>query len=230
MNLIYQCHIARTEPRFVTISSEAFRKYAGLCKADYTYSSTQYFKHRKEWKNLNFYYEIFRLIYDPSFDVYDNILFVDTDVIPITNISIFDSVNLSKCDIMACFEKHMQGLTDTSNQWINNCRRYGIEVNDWHKFYNDVSFNTGVVLFTKKARQQMRQAFDSWDLWMETYDDSIWEYTDQPFFNIQCYKHNINVAPMNTIWNSDYLNPVKDARFIHYSNYQGKEQLVKDYG
>jgi len=93
---------------------------------------------RKNLGRYNPHYGAFKPIFDLSFDDYDNILFCDTDVVPvdICNENIFDEFT---GDLGICEE------------WMQ------------HTLYRDDIgrprvFNSGVVLYSKKCRQDARKA------------------------------------------------------------------------
>jgi hypothetical protein len=122
---------------------------------------------RKNLGRYNPHYGAFKPIFDLSFDDYDNILFCDTDVVPvdICNENIFDEF---KADLGICEEWMQPSLRTKHNMGgINNAndnRWYDIiEKTYHHKLYRDDIgrprvFNSGVVLYSKKCRQEARQA------------------------------------------------------------------------
>lgn len=123
---------------------------------------------RKNLGRYNPHYGAFKPIFDLSFDDYDNILFCDTDVVPvdICNENIFEEFNE---EIGICEEwmqpslrtKHnMGGINNANdNRWYDVIQKnYGFEL------YRDSVgrprvFNSGMVLYSKEGREKARQCF-----------------------------------------------------------------------
>lgn len=123
---------------------------------------------RKNLGRYNPHYGAFKPIFDLSFNDYDNILFCDTDVVPvdICNENIFEEFN---AEIGICEEwmqpslrtKHnMGGINNANdNRWYDVIQKnYGFEL-----YRDDVTrprvFNSGVVLYSKEGREKARQCF-----------------------------------------------------------------------
>ena len=63
-----------------SISRKSFEAYADLICADHHYSDKRVFT-EGHGCSTSLLYECLRVIYDPMFDKYDNVLFVDTDIV-----------------------------------------------------------------------------------------------------------------------------------------------------
>lgn len=121
------------------------------------------------------HYGAFKPIFDTLYDQYDNILFCDTDIIPIGKENIFNEFDKVPSDLWIA-EEHMGpsqrslyksqfGSPDIKNdkRWADIVtKNYGSRIPLDNKGRPRV-FNSGVVMYSKKARIQCREKFTPFD-------------------------------------------------------------------
>lgn len=122
---------------------------------------------RKNLGRYNPHYGAFKFIFDTSFDDYDNIMFCDTDVVPVDGLTenVFDEF---KQEIGICEEwmqpalrsKHNMGGINTANdnRWYDVIEKaYGYEL-PRDEVGRPRVFNSGMVVYSKEARQLARES------------------------------------------------------------------------
>ena len=251
-NIIYQCQIENPlEPEHAKkvrnltklISKDLFKGYAFKNNADYFISEEKYMLKdipiEPFFKDCAWYYEILRLIYDSYFDQYDNILYVDTDIIPLKTADNIFNINYS--GVAGVLERSLLigDNTNTVNHWdydkidnyIINEKWDNLNIALPKKEFNII--NGGLVLFSKEARLKARDTFDNWQDWGNDYSkEKDWMYSDQHYLSAQYAKHNINITHLDSSWNimASTFKPEKypSKNFLHY--FAGsKQQLLKYY-
>ena len=224
-------------PKWAQIGIDSAQRYAWNIGAEYMLAS-------KPWNDklpIN-QFETMRLIYDPMFDYYDNILCLDVDLICNTKENIFE---LAGPEVTMVHEK---GVWDAKKNWINPYI-YGSEAErGWlalgRKYYDpDLKLpnskmykhekrwcNGGVVVWTKEARHKAREAFtgDSHYLKYREFTNR----SEQPYLNLMFNIHKFDVHELTADWNNVNFNweaPNRPSgKFIHFIHNTKKymEQLA----
>lgn len=196
-NLVYQSHIGNSISNYpgMEISLNTAFNYANRFNCSYMFNRIMTLKGADTNSLYDRYFNILDLIYDPYFDTYDNILFLDTDVIVHKNAdNIFEIPEIRPhTDVIGIPE-------NTSNRYIN----------------------TGVIVFTKKGRKKAREKWDiNWKAWQKIQpkgNPSL--LVDQPYMNIMMTRHNFNIIKLGEQWNFWVTEPSYSgfAHFYHFSN------------
>lgn len=199
------------------------RAYADRIGAHYKFENNPQWL-RSRWK-LDFgsyspHYGAFKPLFEPEWDEYDKILFVDTDVFAVENLqeSIFDSFTgeIGICD--EPFQPKQRLITKgriTSQQdelWAKTIKEaYNIEVPRTEEGLVRI-FNTGMVLYSKEARLKAQKEFEPFQKYVQLIRSKPLDsfYTcDQPFLHTMMYAKNFDVQEMDNKWNS-YVHGTKD--------------------
>jgi hypothetical protein len=255
-NLIFQYHLDHPVKEYNKIyaesgkiSSSRFRKYAELIGAEYEFATEPTYVTVGEYpRGEELYFEWFRLIYDEKYEEYDNILFVDHDIIPNTTMNIFDHI---EGDINGVYESEWE----TWAPWDNFSKYADRTKDDVVELYRKMErmnypivniyeptpsimmiVNTGVLVLTKEGRKMLRENLGDWkkyvdDSWIDKdKPSSSWLSNDQFFFSWECALHDIEVHCMNKFWNGKYTyneENYADSYFIHF---QGcRDKLIEIY-
>jgi hypothetical protein len=222
-NLIYQYYLpykghdkgyndpGKRMPRWAEIGIDSARKYADSIGVKYILSDQPYMN-----SSINAF-ESFRLIFDKSFDQYDNILLLDVDMIVNTRENIFD---LEVGDIAMV---HEYGVTkrpaipeasfDKSwwNNWFYNpskgkisyASRYLDPTFIWKKskLYPNEPFalyNGGLQLWTKQGRLKARSLFKRQG---HEHFRSVTGGTETPYLTMMLMHHQFDVTELPIEWN-----------------------------
>ena len=229
------------------LSAKSFREYARDIGVHHQYSTKQVFTAGKTGSTV-LLFECLRIIYDPIYDRYDKIAFIDSDIICNTRENIFDQTN--GYDVTGVFESEIRSGTDGGyNTWdysdkikkqlITKYERNGIPIVPTESPYRPscvTTFNTGVLVWTKEARLKARECFDDWYEYMadgDKHGDPFWLNNDQPFISGQLTKHGFNIRSIDQKWN-DTPTHWKDDRgydmnFLHYTGGGNKVVMLDDY-
>ena len=99
-----------------------------------------------------------------------------------------------------------------------------------------MTFNTGVLVWTKEARLRARELFDPWQDYMEDGDkhgDPFWLNNDQPWLSGQLIKHGFNIQSIDQTWNDTPTHWPDDRgydmNFLHYTGGGNKVVMLEDY-
>jgi hypothetical protein len=223
MNLIYQYFIPYTGgdskynygaiglPEWAKIGKKSAEKYAKAINAEYMFSD-KIFMHA----TLNVF-ESFRVVFDPTFDKYDNVLVLDIDTIVNTTDNIFD---IEVEEIGMVHELGCHNRTDhphvTFNQahWnkyfnhpsegiITYAKNYLDKNFEWQKseMYPDEPFalyNGGLQLWSKKGRLKARELFKR-----NGHDHfrKITGRTETPYINMMLMHHKFKITELPIEWN-----------------------------
>ena len=227
MNLIYQYWDGdvRESCRAGVI---AMQQYAERIGAEYIFEENPQFLKKHFGYNFGNYsphYGAFKPIYDESFDKYDKILFVDTDVFPIEGLTqnIFDEFT---GEIGICTEPEQPRIRTitkgriTSKQdekWADMVKRiWDTDVPRTEDGLVEV-FNTGMVLYSKQARVKAREEWVDPDLYVQLCKreglDSFYN-CDQPYLHAMMFVCDFDVQYMENGWNS----------YIHYARTVDREE------
>jgi hypothetical protein len=231
------------------ISRKSFEIYAKQIGADYLYSDQAVFTKEEYAKDTTVcLFECLRVVYDESFDKYDKVLFVDTDIVVNTTDNIFDECHGEVCGVL---ESDIR--TENAggyNSWDYNDKTYRDyrEKYEWHDVPlvpalppNHPSkltiMNTGVVVWSREARLRARKVFDDWKWWFfEGPQKHMSIMNDQPYLSGQFMKHDFDVQTLDQKWN-DTPTHYKDhwgekalsANFLHYTGGGNKVVMVDGY-
>ena len=267
MNIIYQYMITNEETegrkpvpqypqgtrselyrRTADLSARSFSIYADKIGATHHYSTKQVFTKGCEG-STSLLFECLRMVYDPLYDDYDKVLFVDADIICNTEENIFDVVE-DGIDVTGVFESEIRTEKDGGyNTWDYNkdtlklltdkYERNNIPVVPTEPQYRPsavTTFNTGVLVWTKEARLKARERFDSWYDYMKDGDehgDPFWLNNDQPFISGQLMKHGFKVKSIDQKWNDTPTHWSDDRgydmNFLHYTGGGNKVVMLDDY-
>ena len=228
------------------ISSTSFQIYADLLGCDYLFSAEQVVTEGHS-SFLSYFFEVLRVVYDESFDEYDKVLFLDTDIVCNTTESIFD---VAEADVVGVYESDI--VTENGGGyagWDRDAEKFRILSNKFSRFGAPVlpalpphlpskctMMNTGVMVWTRDARLKARECFDDWVPWMEDdIENPAWLANDQPFLNAQFSKHDFHIQGIDQTWNdtpTHYREPEvtgMKSNFLHYTGGQNKLEMVKHY-
>ena len=227
MNLIYQYWDGPVRES-CQAGVNAMKKYAKSIGAEYLFEENpnwlrSTFKY--DFGNYSPHYGAFKPVYDESFDKYDKIMFVDTDVFPVDGLkeNIFDEFT---GEIGICTEPEQSRIRtitrgrithDTDERWGEMLKNmFNTQVP--RDRYGIIAYNTGVVLYSKEGRVKAREKFQDFKQYVDTVRrmglDSF--YTcDQPYLHAQMFIHNMDVQDMDNGWNS----------YVHYAKIKGNPEL-----
>lgn len=246
------------------ISRKSFEMYAEHIGCQYMYSEEKWLT-RGHNHGVSPLYEILRIVYDPMFDQYDDILFTDIDIVVNTKENIFDH-QPEGCEISGVLESDVI-IDRTMDSGGYNSWDYDITAKqDFNEKFNMHDcpvvptlgyptqrnssifiYNTGVLIWTKKARLKARKLFDPWQHWLypKIFDIKSMIHhmhinCDQPFISAQLMKHNFDVGLLPQEWNDTpvhYDNPMdwvnqKDGKkcyFLHFAGGNHKFTMIKWY-
>lgn len=229
------------------ISKKSFAIYAKKIGVDHHFSTRQVYTKGSSGAPRSYLYECLRVIYDPIYDKYDNVLFADSDIIANTEENIFDLVD--DHEMYGIYESEIRtGNGGGYNSWDFKDKQFeqiktkfdrlGLPVRGLESPFRPSRFamlNTGVVLWTKEGRMKAREHFDDWKIFFYdglTHRDMDWVNNDQPFISSQILKHDMKLKCIDQTWNdtpNHYLSydDWKDQNFLHYTGGGGKVQLIE---
>ena len=196
------------------------------------------------------YFEMLRYVFDDKYDLYDNILYLDCDILINPNApNIFSSFRHFK-EIAMCLEEPF-GITmqpwwpldrdsnDENPYWKDMVRKFsmhGVEITEPRHSFR--AYNTGVVLMSRAWRQDARKKYDDWKVWMADYQDfHPFLSNDQSYINCMIMKYNHGVDNMGSLWNCNPLwykpgamgmyegIPLENYHFYHFSDNSKKEAI-----
>jgi len=226
------------------ISRASFEEYAKKIGADHFYWDERHTT-KGHGCSTSLLHECARVWLDPKFDEYDNLLFVDTDIIVNTDENIFDYVE-SGAEVYGVLESDIRTHTGNGyNSWDYKERVY---MDFCSKFMmhdcpiepvlppNTPSkimiMNTGVVLWTKEARLKAREKFMNWEDWCYSGKYHMSIMNDQPYISAMLAKHQFDVETLDQTWNdSPHYATEQDffekAKFCHYTGGEWKVDMIK---
>jgi len=229
-NLIWQYWDGAVPPA-ARYSSQLMKEYATRIGAEYLFEDNP--KHIKNRGRYSPHLGQLKVIDDPKFQEYDNVLFLDSDIFPVEGLdrNIFEGFN---ADIGICRE---------SWQTVNKPRNKKAEDSNWatriEKIYggklprdskgNLIIYNSGCVMYSGKGIQNIRKNFIPLDDYMKSVRDlSVFATTDQLYLHANLQR--VNWVELDEGWNSyvHYLpnttgginRPINDTRtsttkFVH---------------
>jgi len=226
------------------ISRTSFEDYAKKIGAEHVYSDERVAT-KGHACSTSLLHECARVWLDPMFDQYDNLLFVDTDIVVNTEENIFDQME-SGADVYGVLESDFVTSNGGGyNSWDykeDNYRDF-VRKFDLHdcpivpvmppnRPSKLTIMNTGVVLWSKEARLRARELFMNWEDWCYTGDFHMSIMNDQPYISAQLMKHEFDVETIDTTWNDSphYATEQEffdNAKFCHYTGGEWKVDMVQ---
>ena len=226
------------------ISRTSFEEYAKKIGADHVYSDERVVT-KGHGCSTSLLHECARVWLDPMFDQYDNLLFVDTDIVVNTEENIFDVME-SGADVYGVLESDFVTANGGGyNSWDYKednyrdfCRKFDLHdcpivpVMPPNRPSKLTIMNTGVVLWSKEARLRARELFMNWEDWCYTGDFHMSIMNDQPYISAQLMKHEFDVETIDTTWNDSphYATErefFENAKFCHYTGGEWKVDMVR---
>lgn len=212
-------------PEWATRSVSYFKQYAERHNADHFFMEDRFVN-----ATSNFF-EVLRLYQDPIFDQYDNLLYVDVDVMPKNmDSNIFD---LDVKDVAGWPEWGHPDVAVSVN-WAANSQikqrfeDFGSKIVAPTTVPNSIRMiNSGVMLWTRESRLKARQVFDDHEKWFHHKNallDQKWVHTghsshclDQPFINAMWNKFDYDVMELGIEWNRfPTKSENRPCNFAHY--------------
>lgn len=136
------------------------------------------------------------IIYNPYFDQYDDILFVDTDVYVSENAkNIFEIKKESNTDVLSSsvlYYKETYPDYEEHSDILNSKMVMSTRFSEYRYV------NTGIILFTKNGRLKARE---KWDDWKFPKDHFGKQFHDECFINHMLNKYDFNVIELSSAWN-----------------------------
>ena len=226
------------------ISRTSFEEYAKKIGATHIYSDERVAT-KGHGCSTSLLHECARVWLDPMFDQYDNLLFVDTDIVVNTEENIFDVME-SGAEVYGVLESDFvtadgggyNSWDSNEENYMNFCRKFELHdcpivpVMPPNRKSKLMIMNTGVVLWTKEARLRARNEFMNWEDWCYTGDFHMSIMNDQPYISAQLMKHDFDVETIDTTWNDSphYASEhefFENARFCHYTGGEWKVDMVR---
>lgn len=233
------------------LSWDSFNKYAKAVGATHHFTKSRVFTSGCGHDTHLYLFEVLRIIYDELFDDFDNVLYVDSDVICNTRENIFNLVDgtfemagIYESDIMTgrgiCGYNSWDKRPDKRDALKRKLDRVKIPMIPTSPPARPSCFgmfNTGVMLWTKEGRHKAREKFDDW---FEFYKDGVdhadpfWLNNDQPFISGQIAKHGIKTRLLDQKWNDspshyDFYEQWENQNFLHYTGGFGKVDMLDHY-
>lgn len=242
-----------TYPHYGELSRRSWELYAKRYNATYMFSLENYMN-LNNMKRMQGYFEILRIIYDPFFDTYDKLLFVDMDSFPTRDAQNIFDVNIE--EVLGVPERVIPGTRGAPPQWTeagNNPYRRRLHIekfesvgsflkeSDFPGSFNVRMINTGVLVFTKEARLRARKEWDNFRKWVDndvTYDGKQYPDViacDQPYINAMFNKYDFKVKQVSEEWNcplhwyKDMTLIPKNLNIVHLSGHDGKEKFEDEW-
>jgi lipopolysaccharide biosynthesis glycosyltransferase len=240
VNLVYQCEIRSETGTHISdfpihYSVTSAQHYAGKYDCDYIFNTSMtlegaepyVLRDDEKWDKVyaDRYFNILDLIYDPVYEKYDNILYLDTDVIvdPYAK-NIFEVNGIDEnTDIIGTPEPNEHNSTGPHSRMYE---KFGSHlVGSTRKDIRYRIINTGVIVFTKNGRKKAKETWDvDWRDWRDNSQNWLFG-NDQPYINAMMIKHNFNVIELSDSWNRIMGARImgnldnKKSHFYHFSGY-----------
>ena len=210
MNLVFQYFIGGEVPEYAKISRFSFTEYADKLGHEYFFTDKEFLQ-EEQYDGLELgrkYFDIIRIYMDPFFDQYDQVLFVDADVIAHPNAP--DIFTFNPKHIAGWTEqKHPNGIVgpgyDRGSEKFCQIEKAFAEFNA--PLVDSISrhaptriLNSGVLIFSKEARLIAREKFEDWKTWYQR-DYRPWITLDQLYLSAMFNKYELDVVEMGNEWN-----------------------------
>lgn len=227
-NLIYQYYVSpQKKPDWVDIGVNSAKEYANTIGVEHQF-------YEKKWVNSSIpVFESLRVIFDESFDEYDNILFLDVDMIINTSENIFD---IPVADVGMVHEHGVKnrppvpGARFDDSFWLNYfhhpfrgivsyAQRHLDPQFSWKKHKKEfLLYNGGLQLWSRDGRLKARKLFP------KTLHDGFRMETDKgetPYLNMMFIHHKFDVTELHNDWNRLNFQWQKDGhmgKITHYND------------
>lgn len=256
MNLIYQCYVDKShktpvqcEPistygsdvkdlsrlynDMIMVSTESFKKYADHIGAEYKFDRrSEIVSKGKDRHSASVYFEWLNVIFDTSYDKYDDIAIFDLDVVANTKENIFEvsdaevyGINESDYRIYHSSDSPMSPWDKDPKSfslWKNKINRSGFDMigsvagergaltdsTYWH-------FQGGMFVFSREGRIKARETFSNWEEWF--YDS----HGHDPNKRVNCLHYDdiyVSVNVTNNDFNYETLDPKWMDNPFHHDN------------
>lgn len=228
---IFQYYVGTTFPLWAEISSSMFKEYAYRHCSDYIFDRVSTFS------RSNVYFENLRIVYDPLFDQYDKVLYVDVDVVPenneenIFNEQIFDVGMVPEYTPPGLMYPPFHLQSNVEKKYRDICKKFSVPIAKPRTIQASyLMFNSGVILWSREGIKKAKNKFLDWKKWADAGRGNL--FLDQPYINGQVIKH-LNYTELKLKWNCyprSRFNPASvplQINFIHYTHKKKKliEQL-----
>lgn len=221
MDLIYQYWDGEIKAPILA-SSESFKKYADRIGVEHIFEDNpQFFKSYVDEETYVLadkwapHYGALKIIFDESFDKYDNIAFIDSDIFPVDGLTenIFDTFHGEIGIVPESFTDREPWSRDNYRwkHWIDHCQWVYGTIIPFKNNGNPRILNSGVVLYSKEARLMARRKWSS----IENYVSFIsarqngvlndFFLCDQAYIHFNIYRFNFNVQFISEDWNSQVM-------------------------
>lgn len=237
-NLIYQYWDGIMKPG-IQASIDNIKNYAETIGVEHRFELNP--RWRTDLGKYSPHFGQFKLVYNPSFDQYDNILFLDADIFAVDGLqeNIFDGFD---GDVGICTEPwqpenrvKMKGhhiSAEWDERWDQAIKKkWNVSLprneNGLIKVYN-----SGVVLYSRKGINKIKQTFvpiQEYNQYMSQVGMTTFYKSDQPYLHAMMVVTKLNYVEMDNGWNSyihyigkrgPAIRPVNDSRtsqtkFVH---------------
>lgn len=211
-NVIYQYWDGDVRPS-AQYGSDCMREYSERIGADYIFETNANFGKRYNLGRMSPYYGCFKPVFDDKFLEYDNVLFADTDVFPVSNLetNIFDSftgeLGMADEPLQPKYRSMNLGMhtSQTENTWANAVTNaYGARLPTDEKGRYKV-YNSGVVLYSNQGLRKCREQFAPF----KEYTDLMSKVglfgkvysTDQGYLHAMAFSMDIDFQQLDNEWN-----------------------------
>ena len=248
-NLVFQYHLPANGvgklphyeneegiPDWAIRSNEYFQRYAETHGADYLLGTE-----RTVDCDSN-YFEICRVFLDPAFDQYDQVLYVDLDVMP---------KNMDANIFALEGNYHIRGWSEKKLPWMTGNPKWPISeplVQRFNKFGAPIirtkeghlrMVNTGVLVWSLEARIRARALFEHPQRWF-SYNNTLLDdrlnpqavghsshCLDQPYLNAMFNRSKFKVDLLHHRWNRfPAVDENHECNFAHYVGKGGKKVIL----
>lgn len=216
-NLIYQAEIGDgSRVPHIDVLTASVSRYAKSL-------DTEYIFHREEVSSeylIEMFYTSLNIIYDETFDQYDDILFLDTDIyVSETAKNIFAIKKPINTDLLATSVLYYHDVYPQYAQQSNLVRST--------RFSDPRYINSGVILFTKKGRLKARRTWEDWKPFIKAFGHG---FHDELFINHMINKYNFNVKELSSAWNFLYNYDKAEERNPHFFHFPGvKKRFIEGF-
>jgi lipopolysaccharide biosynthesis glycosyltransferase len=209
-NLIYQYWHGKQRTA-VKYGVENMKAYAQRIGAEYIFSENP--RWAEKLCNRPEYYNAFEPVFNEKFEKYDKILFADTDVFAVENLT-ENAFEQDIAEIGICDEPHKELSHLTTKSPINKAedekwnravvKHFGKEM-PRNSAGNLKIFNSGVVLYTQKGREKARKNWVPFDKYINTIlaeGCNKFYSIDQNYLNAMLIIADHEYTVMDSGWNS----------------------------
>jgi len=219
-NLIYQYWDGNVRES-VKAGSLEMKKYADRIGCDYIFEDNPRWIRDRRFGNYSAHFGALKPVFESKFDKWEKILFADTDVFPIKNLSrsIFEDMDVDT-DIGICtepFQPKQRKITlgrithKADEKWARGLKKeFNIDlprVEDGIKVYN-----SGVIVYSSKGRENAKKkwiSIDDYVNFIKKYSLDSFYGSDQPYVHAMIFHSKMNMKELDNGWNS-YIHGTKD--------------------